>query len=226
MPTPVQNFTNSGYSVASNTATPGSAFGSGHTVVVFASSASVGVTGFTVTAPGLTFNPAGGFVSTAGGYVEQCFVAYGVPATAPTITVAATGATSDSTGYGTQLVGTEISGLQSSSTPFVQQASGENVFAAATATLTPTAGNIVITGSLDSFGGLTTPTVSAGTMVAGIACGYNADGRGGDYTLPAGGSAITITENGSQGYNIIIAVELKAAAASTAFDAVGFGAEV
>jgi len=222
-PTPVQNFTNTVYGVDSNTGTPGAAFGLGNTVWVAAMSAAASVTGFTVAATGLTFNAAGSFVTT-GGFCMQCFVAYDVPATAPTVTVTAVGGGSDSTGFGTQLVGTEISGLLSSSTPFVQQANGVDVFAGATATLVPTAGNIVITASLDSFGGLSKPTVSSGSVVAGIPCGYNSDGRGGDYTLPTGVS-ITFTEQGADGYNIIIAVELKAAT-KTLFDAVGFGAEV
>jgi hypothetical protein len=203
--------------------TPTQPFGAGDCLEVRVATDSSG--SVSLSAPGCTFNPIASNVD-GGGNQLLVFLATGLPATAPTITIT----WPSGNGHNLQAIASEWAGLAAS--PFVQYSAGNTVFAnATTAPLTTTSGNLLSGGFTDSFGGLAEGSFSAGTgEVAGQTSGYGTPPIWASDFIPSGpGGSITYTSKGSGGYTNAILIEYAVATAPptnnniTTNDAIFFG---
>lgn len=213
----VQTFVTTGaVTTGTGTLTPNQAFGAGNCLEVRVSTDSSG--SVTVTAPGCAFALKASQTD-GGGFQNLVFLATGLPATSPTVTINwPTGS-----GHNLQAIATEFAGLAAS--PFVQAGVGNTVFSnATTAPITTTAGNLLAGGFSDSFGGVAEGTFSAGTgEQSGQGTGFASPPMWAADFIPSGpGGSVTYTSHGSGGYTNAILVEY-AVASSVKPNALFFG---
>ncbi len=204
----VQTFTDTAYGTTSNSATSASAVTAGNLleVATFTMTGTAGAAIAVPTAPGYTFTQIA--TVTTNSNITTVFWAIAPSTGVVTVTI------TQSSANEIDLVCGEYSGVATSS-PVVQYAPGNNVFAGATATMSSntTAGNLITFSGADSFGSMVKSLSSQGTVNAGINNGYdNSTSRGADWQIAAA-AALTGTEQGGFGYNSEIVVEYAAAGA-------------
>jgi hypothetical protein len=198
-----------------NTATPGSAFGAGNSLLALGFGGNGALDTFTFSAPGLSFSHVAS-VSGPNNDTIEVFIATSLPATAPTVSLLVSGGSSTSSA----LVCAEFSGVTGA---VAQSCTGNGVFGNQSCTFAanPTSGNAIFFGSFDSFGNAGTTTVTSGSIIAGLLAGFYNSPRGGDWEI-ATGAALKGSVNGGGGYQGIIGVELTASAGGSPQNAIFF----